>query len=373
MKKISWLMKDTGYWSNITLDQPIDELRKSGYSVTIYWLLSNRIDYNTLLTKSINKLNTDYIVTEFNHYNLFVKTIKYFKKLGIKIILIASDTAIIPYYYKKISKHVSIVWLFSNHNETKFKRWGANYIIMPFGSNFYKSELIENRKLISKIMFYGNPYGSRIQLINKLVSLKIDVDIYSDYLYHETYKNREYNDPITNKNFIDEVKLLFNNIYSITQLLKNKYGLKIILGKFISIFNREFIDTTSNHINIFNSLKSEDFADMISRYKLVLTPGVIRNTGYLKRPVYVANLRHFETPSYGGIMLVDSCESIDRFFKTNEDFLNLNDKESYYQIIHHLSKSDESLKMQKYKVQLKTKFNHSWTVRFRTIENTLTR
>lgn len=355
--KILWVLKSNGNWSNVTKFHLIDELTKSGNTIEIIYLKDNLDEFNINLQQIYKKNKNSILISQYNQKSIYIETITLAKKYGIKTLLVASDTLVDSYYYRKICRYYDLVWIFDNSSSNLFNKWGANTISLPFAANKYLSRIPKmNKDFSPKVLFYGNPYGSRISQINQLLNNNIPVDII--YGFNEDY---------TTSNSIKGFKRYFGQINTVSQMLRSRTGIKILLGKLISLFRNEKLNRSSPYLNIYDSLNYLELYNKIYEYKLTLTPGIVRNTGFLNNPIYVINLRHFETPSAGGIMLVDSEELVKNYYRNKIDYLVLPSDGDFTLIKEFLSKDDKSIKNIKSKIIDYTTSNHSWTKRFMSI------
>jgi hypothetical protein len=356
-QKFLWIIKSNGNWSSVTKSHMIDELIKSGYTIEIIYINESLKQFNNELQQTLKENVNSVLISQYNHKTIYIESLEVAKKIGVKTLLIASDTLVDSNYYRKVCRYYDLVWIFDNTNSNLFYNWGANVITLPYAANKYLFKIPKKRTtFISKVLFYGTPYGSRVSQINLLLKNSIYVDIISGFNENKSLSNN------THSQF-----RVFSQIKSITQLTTSKIGIKILLGKLVNLMKNEKLNYSSPYLNFIESVDYSELYNKIYEYKLTLTPGVLRNTGNLNRPIYVPNLRHFETPSAGGIMLVDSEIPVSNYYRSKIDYLILPSDGDYTIIKEFLAKGNDSIRKLKLEIARNTLNYHSWSNRFNKI------
>jgi spore maturation protein CgeB len=259
------------------------------------------------------------------------------------------------------------VWLFDKGNQDYFKRWGANYHYLPWGANSsFKVTRDYNESLIQRVVFIGNPYGSRVKMINELLKSGIPVDMYIaggsnqpalkvskiKYLFKYVYENRY-------------------RLYYFIRLIQTNYGRKIFFSRLYSLVSRN-LDFSNKNLRVYDRLDYENISLVIQSYRLVLNSAYLNSTGYLINPIEIINLRTFEIPALGGLQLVQESIEISRFFEDGYDIVFYNRrnlKEVIKKYLHDVS--DSTIIEMRSKAFEKVKKMHNWSARFSEISKLL--
>jgi hypothetical protein len=200
-------------------------------------------------------------------------------------------------------------------------------------------------------MFYGNPYGGRLKLINILLDSGIGVDIYSN-IYSKANSIEQ-----------DFFSNMIGWLISLINYSRYNTGRKIILSRLLGFYKETKIRKNSN-VNYYDSIEYTELPSKILEYRLVLSPSSIRSTGLLKNPVYVSNLRDAEILSMGGIPLVEKIATHQEIFLKNKGIIELSESKMDY-IKHFLynlpSKEIRKIQMTNF---VTSRRSHTWEFRF---------
>lgn len=341
------------YWWTAFKNMFLAELAASQYEIEIFDSLG--LDLFDLNLRLINKIASGgyyFFLTGTNHKTLFPSTLQEINFFT-KSVLFTTDNALIPHQHALIVKYFSLVWLLDNQNISLFKKWGANYIHLPWaGNSFLALDATSYTNQIPRVLFIGTPHGSRIKQINILLDHKIPVSIYSD-------KIRESILPSKNK-------FLFSLI-DVFQHLTVKTGRKILLGKILSLFyNSKLLE--NDYLEVFPSVKFERMPYLYKKYRLSWSSVYARNTGYLNSPLITINARSFEIPMSGGLQFVVKNDELDKYFSDGHDIV-FYDKENFVEIARQylFELSEEKIVQMKKNAQRNTLMNHTWENRFKKI------
>lgn len=269
---------------------------------------------------------------------------------SIPTLLICFDNLLAPYIHKNVAGYYDLVWLTSFENEYLFKRWGAKTIVMPYAANPYFF-VPQNDESIHRIAFIGSPYGSRANTLNQLTSNQIDVDLYSNY------KTTDYSKTKTKMTSINNVKTY----------LKYPIGRKLIMASLIQRVNQQAIlNEDSDNIHIFESPEFAEMSRLYSNYSLCFSSTTARNTGILKKPVEIINLRAFEIPMSGGIEFCRYSGELSSYFKEDEEIIFYkNEKEMIEKARYYLYEANQDVITQiKMNARKRAEKEHSWFSRF---------
>lgn len=336
----------------------IDELSRYGIIIEMFNCLkfSNPKEANTHLLKRVDDGEVDLFMTPLNEKQLSINTIEKIKSKSIPTLLICFDNLVVPFFHKVICKHFDLVWLTSFETEYLFKRWGARTLFMPYAANPYLFEPKDDHENeFEKICFIGSPYGSRINTINTLLNNKVKVDVYS------TYQNKVRSGEVPEKQkAIKYIRPLFN-------LIKFSYGRKIILGAVKNkLIKQKSIKIKSDFLTLRKPIMLHDLGQAYNKYALSLSSTSARNTGVLKKPLEIVNLRSFEIPMSGGIQVCKYNAELAEYFKDGEEIIFYRDDlDMVNKVIELLKPENKQLRDRiKKSARLKAETNHSWIARF---------
>ena len=285
-----------------------DELEKHNCNITVF----NPLEYtsideaNKLLGQFIDKNKYDLFMTPHGSDDLFIETLMKIKQKGLPTLLICFDNLIVPFNHRKIAKYFDLVWLTSKETEKMFDNWGANVIFNPYAANpyyfkpHYKSE-------VESIAFIGTPYGSRVNMINQLIENDIKVTLFSSGSPNNQYVSKkpiwEYIDPAYN-------------------LMKFSIGRRVIIGAIKQkIVGNNILDINNNCLDIRPSVGLDKLSTLYSNYALSLASTAARNTGILKNPVNIVNLRSFEIPMSGGLQICAYFDELAEYFEEDKEII----------------------------------------------------
>jgi hypothetical protein len=360
MRTLILIPYDETYMSDWFENYFIGDLIELGHSVkTIRVKNSDSINkISTLLNNEIQKVNFNYFFTVCNQKVLSIDLLNQIR-LSAKTILFLPDNLLVPFDHKKIAKNFDLVWITSKETDYLFKRWKAKTIFLPYAAkpSSTQFELIIKTKIIRKVVFVGSPYGSRANAINNLISNNIPVDVY----------NPKLNTKKTTQIEIPKFSVVFN-------FLRFSIGRKVILARLLQYFSRmSSLDTNNKNLTIYNGLSLEDLAKTYQKYALCLSFVHARNTGILRKPVEIINLRNFEIPASGGIQFCQKTNEMQTYFEDNKEIVYYSSIENMVErarfILNCLS-DIELIRIQR-NAYIKSKNEHSWTNRFVKLFKTL--
>lgn len=338
-----------------------DELIKHNCKTTVISPLEFRSigEANEALIRLIKNRKFDLFITPYNHDLIYIETLGLIKKDGIPTLLICYDNLLIPYRHKKIAKYFDLVWLTSKETRGLFEKWGANVIFMPYAANPYNFKP-SNKEEINRIAFVGSPYGSRANTINKLTDRSIKIDVYSRV-----------------KNISDKKKIpksFIKNAKSAIDLIKFDIGRKVLFAAINQKFKRESVLNISNdYITFYEPVRFDELSSVYSSHSLSLSSTTARNTGILKTPVNVVNLRSFEIPMSGGLQICSYFDEVADYFEEDKEIILYHTNEEM------IEKTKYYLRDENYKLRQKMKQNsrlraeseHTWFKRFKKIFDNL--
>lgn len=301
-----------------------------------------------LLHISVNKY--DLFMTPHNHETLYIDTLKLIKKSGMPTLLICFDNLLIPFYHEKIAPYFDLVWLTSNETSEIFKKWGVNCIFLPYAANclYFKPNI--NEELL-KVDFIGTPYGSRTKRINSMIENGIPVDLYADSIK------------------ITSNSLNFDLIKNVIEYSRFSIGRRVILANIFSkIRNKNELDIGNANLNIFPRVDTfYNMYKLFSKYALSLSTTDARNTGILKIPVQVVNLRSFEIPMAGGLQICSYSQELSQYFEEDKEIIFYRNKDEMIEKTKfYLNEKNSILRMKmKTAARKKAENEHTWFHRFK--------
>lgn len=337
-----------------------NELSFYGVEIEVF----NPLDYysvsesNVQLINKVKGGNFDLFMTPLNEEFLYIDTLKKIKKSHVPTLLICHDNLVVPFYHKNICKYFDLVWITSQETERLFNAWGANTIFLPYAANpilFAPSDSEENESF-KRVCFVGTPYGSRVNMLNHLVSSGIYVDLYSNFSADAV--GREYKQGI------------FSYLSPFTNLIRTPYGRKIICGAIkqkLSTGEKLLVD--SDYISLNRPVPLDSLSKVYNRYSLCLSSTAARNTGVLKNPLNIINLRSFEIPMSGGIQFCKYNEELSNYFLEDKEIIFYHNQSDYIEKARFYTSNEsyEERKLIKLAARNRAISEHSWAVRFRSI------
>jgi len=341
------------FWQRVHF---IDELSRNGIEVEIL----NPLDFNSLeesheaLLRQVCKQKYDLF---FTSASLFINNeiLSQIKQKSIPTLCFRPDNLLIPYIDKEIAASFDLIWLTSKETEHLYKKWGANYIFLPYAANPYTFQPKYATK-INKICFIGTPYGSRSNMINTLINHGIMVDVFC--------KNQERKNTIPvetryKKPSMSTLDVLMND-------LRFKEGRKVLIANLKNRIQSHSLNEESINLTLLPKVPFESLTGIYSNYSLSLSSSSARHTDILTTPVPVVNLRAFEIPMSGGLQFCRYNEELANYFIDNKEIVfykdseEMVDKASFY-----LNEKNEKLISQmKMAARNKAESDHTWIKRF---------
>ena len=334
----------------------IDELSRHGISVTVFnpLLYENFDDANNELIKQLKKHSYDLFMTSHNEKILYMDTIEKLHSIGIPMLLICFDNLLIPFEHQKVAKEFDVVWLTSKENKNMFDKWGAKTIFLPYAANpyFYRTSNVEE---INRVVFLGTPYGSRANTINFLLDNDIPVSLFG--------KTTEAS------NFHSYTKGFIKTVYD---------DIRFPIGrKLLEAAAKQKLMNDTRIITESTNLIVEGFAEEIdaiySKYALSLSSTSARNTGILRHPVPVVNLRSFEIPMSGGIQFCQFNEELSGYFENKKEIIYYESNEEMVEKAKfYLSEDNKNIRIKiRENARKRAENEHTWYCRFKRVFSNL--
>lgn len=333
----------------------IDELAE--YGITVEQInpleFETAIEANNYLLSKVEIEDYKLFITPHNEEKLFLSTLNSIKSKSIPTLLICFDNLLVPFFHKCIAPTFDLVWLTSKETKYLFDSWGANSIFLPYAANPYMFEPSGDEDN-GRICFIGSPYGSRVNTINKLAENDIEVDLFSGV---------RSSDKITK--FAENKTRYFRPLLD---LIKFKYGWMVIKAGIKQALLKPVLSDNGN-IKFNPHVPQDDICRMYSEYGLSISSTTARNTGVLKEPLPVVNLRSFEIPMSGGLQICRYSKEIAGYFEEGKEIvLYKTDEEFVEKVKFYLADEQKSLRLEmKRNARARAIRDHSWKCRFEKI------
>ena len=293
-------------WQNVHI---VDELWHHGIYVEIFNPLhfSSIDEANDKLVKYVEQREFDLFMTCNNETVCYVDTLLRIKK-KMPTVLICFDNLVAPYLHKNICSYFDLVWLTAHENKEMFQNWGCKYVVMPYAANPYMFKPL-NKKEIKRCTFIGTPYGSRVNTINALTNENVPVSLYAN---------------ISNQQgiVVAEKNSTGRKIDTLKKYLTYETGRKLLNAALKQKCSKQgALDVDTSWLEIREPVPLEQMSELYSAYSLALSSTTARNTGILKRPVEIINLRSFEIPMCGGIQLCRYNHELAEYFEDGKEII----------------------------------------------------
>lgn len=289
----------------------LDELGRHG----VEFIEFNPKDYRTederavALFKLINLNKIDLFFTVYSSQYVSKAILSHLKKMGIPSLLFCPDNLLVPFEHLSIAPYFDLVWLTAGETEYLFKGVKSQTIFLPYAANphIYRGIVGEP---INRALFVGNAYGSRANMINALTANQIDTDLYSGELVSGVKRNH-----------VPHLKYKIHQTKILLDMMRFSIGKKILLGA----LKQKILGTggikDSPYIHRYPGLSFDDMYRAYARYSLSLTSTAARNTGVLRNPVNVINLRSFEVPMAGGVQFCAYSKELANYFEEDREII----------------------------------------------------
>ena len=283
------------------------------------------------------------------------------KKSDVPVVTICFDNLQVWHCHKLASKVSDVLWLTSPISKDQKYPGSAKRVFIPYGANdrlLRPSELSIAASSHSRLKFFGTAYGARAMYISKLLASNVDIDCFG--------RSESIQTESLHKSFKGIVSKSRINLYS--NLLNSEVGRKLLYS---SIKKRlQSNPVTTPH---FMELGSSTFINETVTSSLVLNSAVVWNSYLLHKPIYKQHLRLFETPSMGGVQLLERHDEILEYFTEGKEIIlfesneELLDKSKFYLN----TKNHDLVSEMKVNAYNTVKDRHSWSSRLRILERVL--
>ena len=343
-------------WQHIHI---FDELRIHGCNIHIISPLDyDKIeDANEALIIYLKNNKVDLFMTPHNEEDLFIDTLKEIKKIGIPTLLICFDNLIVPFVHYRIAPYFDLVWLTSKETKRLFDKRDCRTIFLPYAAN---PSLSRGKYSVKGVGFVGSPYGSRANMINTIVSNGIDVYCHckntADLIRPGTL--------VPNDKEMGKLDLTL-------QFLRFKEGRKILQGALVNSFKRNAVLHECEWLHFENAVLPSMLYQIYPKYSITLSSTSARNTGVLKQPLYIVNLRSFEIPMSGGVMMSRYTDEMNGYFEDGKEALYYkSDEEMISKIKYYINGNGvNELERIRSAARLRAVNEHTWYARFRLLFN----
>lgn len=356
---------DGTYMTNWQKEHFIEELIGHGWQINIF---NYNSDDKTCLQDNINLIihkRIDFVVWTISEKPETIPFLELLKTMGIPCVLITFDNTHNPYLHKSSIKYFDLIYLTSPENKSYYDQYGAKKIMIgAYAANpgNFQPKWKSNQNHVS---FIGSIYGFRKKVIHEILESNIPLLITKE--------------PYMMNNIPKILKDETRNIPRISSILRkcnDPIQRKLILSKILSFYfeyKLEDFDMNSECLKLIQPPNFQNLRRIYEECKLSLNVAELRNTGYLRSPIYKLHLRTFEIPMFGGLQLMKDNPLIRNYFEPDKEiilyqnFTELKEKCIFY------------LKPQNTEIVNKLKFNaynratkdHCWINRFSDISNSL--
>lgn len=286
----------------------VDELKHHGIEVEI--LSPARQESlpaaNEALLERLRAGGIDLFMTPHTDHELFPETLRAVRALGVPTLLICFDNLVLPFAHDKIAPLFDLVWLTSRETQPHFEKLGCRTIFLPYAANPFLPRC--EREAVAGVGFVGTPYGSRANMIAALTSA--GVDVYCHYLKNEASSPAA---PAPQPEGTSKLQ-------AARDLARFPEGRRILLGKAKNKLLRAALpESVCLHAEFV--VPPEQLYQVYPRYALTLSSTAARNTGVLRRPLDIVNLRSFEIPMSGGVQLCRYTPELADYFEAGREIL----------------------------------------------------
>lgn len=287
----------------------VDEMKHHHCEIEIFNpLIYESLDKaNEAVVKEIRDKKYDCFMSCHNGTVLYVETIKRIKEAGIPTLNFRPDNLVIPFFDKESAKHYDLVWITSKETEYLYKKWGCNTIFLPYAANPYAFKPVKADHQINKIVFIGNPHGSRIGTLNYLTNHDVPLTVHT--------RKTDTTHKLINASASDYAKIVFKNN------LRYPIGIRLTAGSIKEKFGDQELVSDGKMIEIKEPIALSDLAEVYGTYALSLAFTDANSTGCLKKPVKIVNLRNFEIPMVGGLEITSYCPEIAEYFDDDKEIV----------------------------------------------------
>jgi len=347
----------------------VNELQMHDCYITIFTPIAGQSikQTNERLIRYVKTHRVDLFMTIHNEHLVYTETIQEIGQQGIPTLLICFDNLVIPYQHKNIASYFDLVWLTSRETEGMFRSWGANTIFQPYAANpqMWNPYFGDD---VSRIVFLGSPYGSRVNMINHLLRHGIPVTLYAGS--SATRNGESKVNPIVRKtlqDYIGMAKALFRD-------LQFSIGRRVVYGAILQkTIKRQRLLVDSLNLIREPSISPDRQGEVYSKYAMALSSTAARCTGVLKKPVDIVNLRSFEIPMSGGLQFCRYTDELAEYFENQKEIVFYESDDEMLELAqYYLGSEHTDLRLQiKKAARKRAEGEHTWYIRFRNIFNVL--
>jgi len=342
---------DNSFMTKWQLSHFIPELRTIGWEIEFFnpFSYSNSEALQTGWRKRVMQKNYAAIMNCHGDSIFNSECRQVIKGLDVPKILLCFDNLQSPFMHKRCYSYFDLVWITSKENENLIRRLGARRIIYQPYASFFVLEPNVSTSGGKDALFVGSPYGGRARYISKLFNDGLELDIRSQS--KPTDQDISLADSFDLRNFLD--------------LGKSRIGRDILIGKFLSLFERNVDIYELFRENISLDCDFENVGKAFSQSRIVLNFLELRNTDLLPNPHVKVHLKTFEIAAHGGLQILRRNTELESMFAAEEEVLfyssyeELREKIAYYKSVD--SRVLERMKLAAHK---RVMSEHLWSRRF---------
>lgn len=350
---------------NVLMDQwqrahIFDELARDGHRVKVF----NPLNYSSTdeanekfvqyIEENVKKI--DLVMTPHGSKDLYKTSHDRLKSLGVPSLLICFDNLVVPFAHKEVADCFDLVWLTSRETKYLFDRWGAKTIVQPYAANPHLLRPTEASE-IRKVAFIGSPYGSRVNMIHTLLESGMPMGLF--------FNREQRGTSVAERKRLPNVK-----VKDAINLMKFPIGRSIIHGAVKQKnLKAPLLNLERDNVQVQAPIGLGELGEAYSRYALSLASTAARNTGVLKKPVHIVNLRSFEIPMSGGLQLCAYFDELAQYFEADKEIVFYdNDEELVEKAAFYLRPDSDTLrKKMKEAARRRAMNDHTWSIRFNAV------
>ena len=298
---------------------------------------------------------------------LYAETLNVARKRGIPSLCIRFDNLVIPFADKDFASNYDLLWLTSIETKRLYDKWGVNTVFAPYAASPYAFQYTES-KLIRRVCFIGNPYGSRSRMMNTLTISGVDLD-----LYHGGITPNGLLSPI--KSSIPPTLQMpsVSKMETFINRLRFKEGRKLIKGTIFNKLKGNLEIKCNAHLFLYPSIEVKKNCYTYSEHALSLASTSAVHTDVLREPLKIINLRNFEIPMSGGVELCRYNPELASYFEDGKEILFYNSNEELVEKAKYYTRvaSDNEIYSIKQAARKRAENEHTWYRRFSEVLGTL--
>ena len=233
---------------------------------------------------------------------------------------------------------------------------------MPYAAN--PGLYCEGKHEVHRLVFIGTPYGSRKKMLLPLIKNDIPLDL---YCLPNIPKPASDSKTTNKRNHF--FRRLSSILYHFFNKLSFKIGRKLLYSSFLRRFSKIEFDINKDSVNAYPAVNFSSLFTTYSHYCLSLSSTNAVNTGFLKTPVPIINLRNFEIPMAGLAQICFYNEELSHYFEEGKEIIFYRNEEELIEKCNYYLKEENQAELLDIGANARKKCikEHSWFCRFKRI------